>query len=67
MNHKEVYKAFTKILPFYLEKTAIWFPNGKGSIRIRMVDKSEFIFTIIDSNEWCFETLGHFLRRKERR
>lgn len=64
MNHKEVYEQFTNLFPTLAgEKVAVWFTNGKNSIRVRETDGRELIFSIIGKNEWMMESLEHFMKR----
>lgn len=64
MNHKEVYEQFTNLFPTLAgEKVAVWFTNGKNSIRVRETDGQELIFSIIGKNEWMMESPQHFLKR----
>ena len=64
MNHKEVYEQFTNLFPTLAgEKVAVWFTNGKNSIRVRETDGQELIFSIIGKNEWMMESLEHFMKR----
>ena len=45
MSHKEVYKRFELYFPYYAgDKVEAWFPNGKGSIRIRQKNKKLRLF-----------------------
>lgn len=62
MSHNEVYRAFCSLMPHYEENVEVWFLNGKNSIRIRMNDKSEYVFTISNDGSWRFETLKNFLK-----
>lgn len=63
MSHKEVYKLFELYFPYYAgDKVDAWFPNGKGSIRIRQKNKQNFIFTFNGERDWKFETLDSFLK-----
>lgn len=62
MAHGDVYNCFALYFPEYAgDKVDAWFQNGKNSIRIRMVNRQEFIFTIHDKNNWKFETLDSFI------
>ena len=62
MVHSKVYQIFERVLPLYAgEQVEIWFPNGKNSIRIRSVDKREFVFTYHDDKSWKFETLKNYI------
>ena len=64
MNHKEVYEQFTNLFPTLAgEKVAVWFTNGKNSIRVRETDGREVIFSIFGKTEWMMESPEHFMKR----
>lgn len=64
MLHDDVFKQFKKLLPKESKRTIIWFPNGKNSVRIRMVDKfDDFIFTYHNERDWDFEPIDLFIER----
>lgn len=64
MSHKDVYAKFELYFPEYAgDKTEIWFPNGKNSIRVRQTNKQEFIFTFHGEVDWKFETIKSFFRK----
>lgn len=64
MNHEEIFKYFILYFPDYgWNKLETWFPNGKNSIRIRLKNNQDFIFTYFDMDRFTFETLDNFLER----
>ena len=63
MAHTQILNKFEDLMPAYYEKMILWFPNGKNSIRIRLSDYREFVFTYNKPDDWLFETLRHFLDR----
>ena len=63
MTQYDVYNQFKIIFPQYTDHTEAWFPNGKHSVRIRLLDGNEFIFTYNNDLEWSFETVGMFINR----
>ncbi len=63
MTHNDVYEQFKKTFPFYASQIEEWFPNGKRSIRIRLVTGQDFIFTYNGPEELSFETMEMFLKR----
>ena len=67
MTHPEVYEDFKTYFPQYEKMTELWFPNGKNSIRARLNNGHELVFTYNGTKKWCFETVDHFLKRMERR
>lgn len=40
-----------------------WFPNGLNSIRVRLTNKDEFIFTYNSDKNWCYETVDSYIVR----
>lgn len=64
MAHKEVLNNFKLYFPQFAESIDVWFPNGKNSIRIRLKDKREFIFTYHNVLFWRFETVDSFLIKR---
>lgn len=65
MSHNEVYKWFELYFPLYAgnENVAMWFANGKNSVRIRQKNGQEFIFTYNDKKDWRLETADSFLKQ----
>lgn len=63
MAHSDVFKWFELYFPQYSgEKVAVWFPNGRNSVRIRQTNGEEFIFTYGGKDDWKFETVKSFLK-----
>lgn len=63
MSHNEIYKKFEKCLPIYAgDKVALWFPNGRNSIRVRLKDGLEYIFSYEGQQDWKFETVKSFIK-----
>ena len=68
MVHKDIFETFKKLFPIYAEGVTEWFPNGKGSIRVRLgALHQEFIFTIHSNKEWRFETMENFIKNSMKR
>lgn len=65
MGPTQVLSCFHTIFPEYKENLDIWFPNGKNSIRVRMKNNSEIIFTCNGKDDWSLETVKHFLNSKK--
>lgn len=63
MTHEMVYDQFKLMFPQYIKNVIDWFPNGKNSVRVRHYNRQDFIFTFNRSDDWCFETAGHFINR----
>ncbi len=65
MSHIDIYKHFKTLFPEKVEKSVEYFPNGKNSIRVRYLDKSELIFTLNSISDWKLETIKSFLKSYE--
>lgn len=63
MVHKEVYKQFETHFPNYAKEVDVWFPSGKNTIRVRLKNRREFIFTYEGVNNMRFETLNGFIEK----
>lgn len=61
MTQKDVLKAFMEISRTTEEDIEMWFPNGKDSVRVKLKNKRELIFTYDSPNYWRLETKGAFL------
>lgn len=61
MTHSQVYEHFKRCLPDRAKENAEYFPNGKNSIRLRQINKQEFIFSFNGYGAWKFETIQQFL------
>ena len=63
MTHVEVYKQFNKKFPEITKEVEDWFPNGKNSVRVRIKNGSDFVFTYNNWTDWCFETVDSFIKK----
>lgn len=63
MSPNNVYDYFKICFPTYAESVETWFPNGKNRIRVRLINKYDFIFTYNNNRDWCFETVDSFIAR----
>lgn len=61
MIHDDIYKEFLVNFPFYKNKIEHWFPAGKDTIRIRLLDNSEYIFTYHSPLNLRLETVESFI------
>ena len=50
------------MFPNMAKYAAMWFPNGRNSIRIRDINKHELIFTYYSDADWRLETVNEFLK-----
>ena len=53
-------KKFVELFRIQEESIEVWFPNGRGSVRVRLKDRSELVFTFNDSKRWRLETIESF-------
>ena len=60
MSYIEVMKKFVEVSRIGEDRIEQWSPNGKGSVRVRLKDRSELIFTYNDSKRWRLETIESF-------
>lgn len=66
MSHKEIYKWFELYFPNYAgNKVEAWFPHGKNAIRVRQMNRQEFIFTYNGQQGWRFETIKSFFKNSK--
>lgn len=63
MAHTQIIKIFKLKFPLYDGQLKEWFPNGKNSVRVRLKNGQEFVFTHKAPNDWCFETIDSFIKR----
>lgn len=63
MSHHEVLNLFLSFFPREAMDMLTWFPNGKNSIRIRLNDGQDYVFTINNKKNWRFETIDSFIER----
>ena len=66
MTHREVFNLFEKICPVEKlgEEIDCWFPNGKDSVRVRLVKHHrELIFTYKDTDNWRIETAKSYISK----
>lgn len=61
MSHIDVYKKFLVYFKVREDDIDCWFPNGKGSIRVRMQSREELVFTYIGLKNWKIETIHSFM------
>lgn len=69
MTHTNIFRRFRAMFPNLDYRDAIWFPNGKDSIRLRGLynfdgTKCDFIFTYHNKSNWRLETVDSFLENK---
>lgn len=63
MKHDVIFYYFENTMKEFANGIDRWFPNGQNSIRVRLTNGSEYIFTYHNSHDWCFETLDSYILR----
>lgn len=66
MVHTELIKIFKDIFHVSDDKVECWFPNGKNSVRVRMKNCIELIFTYYKKDNWRVETVKSFIDNRLR-
>ncbi len=62
MSHREVFSKFQSYFPdFSDDKIDIWFQNGKNSIRVRLTNQRELIFTYSSDANWRLQTINNYI------
>ena len=62
MHTKTVLQIFTKILPEMAKQIDQHWPNGRNSVRIKLMNGSQVVFTILERDLWRLESLHSFIR-----
>ena len=63
MTHRDILLKFRELFSAHLHDIDVWFPNGKGSVRVRLITKQELVFTYHNEKHWSLETVDMFLER----
>lgn len=63
MNGKTVFEIFKSYFPKLTDEVEIWFINGKNSIRVKMINLQELIFTYNSKYDWRLETIDSYIKR----
>ena len=50
-------------MAFQSQHVIQWFPNGHNSIRVRLTNNEDFIFTYNSDKDWCYETVDSYIIR----
>lgn len=60
MDHKKIFKYFSECVPNYADRTKLYIKNkSKGnSIRLKMTNGEEYVFTINGKKSWKFERVN---------
>ena len=62
MPQKEVFNKFKLYFPKFADASEMWFPNGKNSVRVRLNNRKEIVFTFNSELDWRFETVESFMK-----
>lgn len=66
ITHNKVYEYFKLYFPQYSADVSMWFPNGKNSVRVRVLrdnNSQDFVFTYGGKTNWCFETVNSHIKK----
>ena len=61
MTHKKVWEKFKECSGSVTDIVSCWFPNGGNSIRVRLADNTDLIFTYKSKKKWKIETVDSYL------
>lgn len=67
MTHKNVFEVFNKMFPGWRGMSETWYPYGNATIKIRMRNKSEYVFAYFNDRHWKLETIESFGKKERRR
>lgn len=67
MTHRQVLEKFKEISHITDDSIDVWFQYGKNSIRVRLKDRTELIFTFSSQKSWRLETIDSYLEDLKRR
>ena len=62
MSQKEAFNKFKLYFPKFADASEMWFPNGKNSVRVRLNNRKEIVFTFNSELDWRFETVESFMK-----
>lgn len=66
MIHSDIYAIYKEMMPFYADRTEIWFPCGLNTIRVRLHTREEFMFSYSKKGAWSFETLNSYIKKMKK-
>ena len=61
MGHEKIWNKFKECNGALEDIVTCWFPNGKNSIRVRLRESGDLIFTYISKKKWRLETVDSYL------
>jgi hypothetical protein len=66
MTHSDIFKRYQALCRVSVNDVHIWYPNGKGSIRVTYKDRQEYVFMYINDKNWCLETIDLYIKNLRR-
>lgn len=70
MSHEDIYKMFERSFDHMVKDVQRWEPSGANSVRIRLRNGNEYVFSFRGTDDWSLETTKSWrrsLRLRERR
>ena len=61
MTHDKIFEKCKEICVLQDSEVTCWYPNGKGSVRVKTDIMGEFIFTYKSKKVWKFESVDSYL------
>lgn len=65
MRQIELVEQLKKLLKVRDDAVDCWFPNGKGSVRVRMANGVELVYTYIAERNWRLETVHSWVEGRK--
>ena len=63
MTHHNLLEKFLKAYPIDNGNIDCWYKIDESTIRVRLKNRKEMIFTYISSNKWCIESMDAYNQR----
>ena len=65
MGHDKIWNKFKECNGVLEDIVTCWFPNGKNSIRVRLRESGDLIFTYTSKKKWKLETVDLYLEDRK--
>lgn len=65
MGHDKIWNKFKECNGVLEDIVTCWFPNGKNSIRVRLRESGDLIFTYTSKKKWKLETVDSYLDERK--
>ena len=65
MGHDKIWNKFKECNGVLEDIVTCWFPNGKNSIRVRLRESGDLIFTYTSKKKWKLETVDSYLEDRK--